>query len=114
MATIDELHRLSQPRAELALVLAGNMTAEARAMLESRHIHVWDALKLSGLATPDLLKRYFGESLKTDKNVEEDRSDSFSLALDQLSGGSANWTEYQRLAADILEHLFSPPLEPPR
>src|SRR5687767_1846636 len=50
MATIDELHRLSQPRVELALVLAGNMTAEARAMLESRHIHVWDALALAALA----------------------------------------------------------------
>jgi hypothetical protein len=102
---------------QICLVISGGVTRAAREALARTRVEIWDAAKLAEIATPDTVDAFVRGHDTTEESSHEatvDRAAAFQLALDGLPAGKDNWSDYQRLIADILEFLFCPPLQPPR
>jgi hypothetical protein len=98
------------------IVTSGSLTKTAQIQAENYGIEVWDAEILANLASPEVIKTYFGRKIEsTDSSYQEKRkSDAFIETLQSTTPGKKLWSDYQRLSSDIFEYLFCPPLEPPR
>lgn len=116
MNAIQNLHASRGNNVELALVVSGSVTRAVLERVRRAGVHLWDATKLAELATPNLLAEHFGVTCDavTSNNAIKERVTSLEAALDETPAGKPHWSAYQRLAADVLEFLFCPPLEPPR
>jgi hypothetical protein len=100
----------------IVLVISGLLSNAARERaLEAGYI-VWDATDLLRKASPDLLRRYFGSPISSERpsNDSAAKADAFVAGYRALDPGRDSWVSYQRLVADALEFLFCPPLQPPR
>ncbi|MEZ5359826.1 MAG: restriction endonuclease [Candidatus Zixiibacteriota bacterium] len=106
----------SQEPTQVVLVVAGSVTQRAKGILERMGVEAWDSAKLAELATPELLKDWFGiesNTLAVDDSAKQ-KVKAFKASILATTAGKGFWSAYQRLIADLLEFLFCPPLELPR
>jgi hypothetical protein len=110
------LHAQREGSTQVVLVAAGSISAAAREFFNRSDIQIWDAQKLAGLATPEVLASWFGTTPTPvlSDTTTSDKAAAFSAGLDTTVPGDDDWISYQRLVADILEFLFCPPLELPQ
>ncbi len=104
------------PNINFVLVTSGNLTTSARDRASNSGLEVWDGLTLAGMTPQDVADTYFSGlvTIPVVSNNKDTKADSLIESLNTLTAGKRNWSEYQRLTADILEYVFCPPLEPPR
>jgi hypothetical protein len=79
------------------------------------HIHVWDVGVLASLFREQLctIKDSSVYKLLIDEPITIEVPDQFESQLKGLPRGRADWPKYQKLVANIFEHLFVPPLAKP-
>jgi hypothetical protein len=100
--------------ANVVLVAAGGVTAQAREHARELGVEIWDAAKLADLASRELMEKYFSVSGKPHHEPVDDKSVSLLQSLDVVKPGKDGWSKFQKLASDIFEYLFCPPLGAPR
>lgn len=120
----DEIYKLGHlwkqyqqtSKSKIILVVSGTLTKEAIEIANEYNIEIWDVYTLYSLITPELEKKYFYGN--TQIEVKEKKEDIYIRTLQGINAGGDNWqkewSKYQKLVCDILEYLFSPPLESPR
>lgn len=95
---------------------------ESRLILENFNIDIWDGRKLyyyfreeeidlREIIQGDFNIKYVKTRKKTEKSNIEKKGKSLIKTLNNIRCGKNEWSKYQRLCSDILEFLFSPPLE---
>ena len=101
---------------QFVLVFPGRIPLQVQEYCREKQIQYWGPHKLAKLATESVLLAYFGESIQgIDSETQEiSKADSLIRALKSLPPGKEQALVYQKVASDILEYLFCPPLEPPK
>lgn len=104
------------PRMVLAITSA--LSPRYEAMFGEANIEVVDGPRLVAAAEALGLSTGLFQGIESAEQLARQHvshpADVLISRLDGLTTGKASWSPYQRLAAEILEYLFSPPLEPPR
>jgi hypothetical protein len=102
------------PGSRFVLAVSGRLSAAARAFAEQRGLTVWDAQALHSRLTEPVRRRWLIAGTPTD--VQEKASSRKTAALIETHAsivpGDADALKYQRWVADVLEHVFVPPLGP--
>jgi hypothetical protein len=116
---IDQLRTYGEylQSAELILAVPDEISDKYKAQFQKAQITVWDGptllsifrLQLDSIADSQLyevLNKYQGSSTPSlaARYIDE---------LSSLPRGRANWSAFQRLCVNILEYVFTPPLEKP-
>ena len=120
----DEIHKLGylwksynvSDNSNIILAVSGTLTSEAIEEAKNFNIEIWDVYKLYGLVSKDLQEKYFYKDTPTVKT--ETKEEIYIKNLNEITAGGDDWqkewSKYQKLVSDILEHLFCPILESPR
>ena len=103
------------PSARFVLVVPGLGTQAANDRASQLGVSIWGKLSLAALATPDLLESLLQQApAAAEPDSRATKSKMLAADLRRLSPGHETWPQYQRLVADVIEHLFVPPLAMPR
>lgn len=107
--------RASKPDARVVLVISGLPTEAAARAASARRIQIWGKLSLASLTPPALLaaKRAELQGRATDP-LPSAGGVELGKALSTIPAGKADALVYQHHVVKTFEHLFVPPLEPPR
>ena len=116
---IDQLKRYADAAGPSNLVLAfpGRVHATDKESLTAANIEVWDldyiATTFSN-AIQATAHPYFQSLFQAVIRKPSPRKEDVLIGnLKSCSRGTSQWSVYQKLVGDILEHLFCPPLETP-
>lgn len=100
--------------ARFVLVVAGRLSAASREFAEAQGIAYWDAQALYARLTEPVRRRWLiaGASTEVSEKASARKAASLLAALGSINLGDPDALKYQRWVADVLEHLFVPPLGP--
>lgn len=103
------------PNAQFVLVVLGKLSSGARALAQSLGLMVWEwpELLLQLGLTKGIPSSISDGSTETPQ-IEDVRAGTLAQTLSEIAPGRADWPKYQQFCFDLVEHLFVPPLEPPR
>jgi len=132
LLNVDEITKLGylwsnlskEPKTKLIIAISGSLSNEAKEKIKDYKIEVWDVWELYKLVSDKLVKKYFqkedDEILEAEEEeiVTQSKEQQYIEILESISTGDEEtkneWSKYQKTVSDILEHLFSPPLEKPK
>ncbi len=118
----EALLSTAQVEVRFIVVVPSALAPPYRALIEEAGLELWDASTLIEMLSQSdgpyssrvravlLEERAEGSS---EWEPRPSRSALLASALGELTCGKPTWSRYQRTCADILEHLFCPPLERP-
>ena len=109
---------LSIPNSKLLLIVTSGLTKSAQRIAEKHNITVWGLQELAERVNPKTNLEIFSTNFsKVDikDNKLESKEDNFVASLKKINSGNEgnDWSLYQQLVYQILEHLFSPALDLP-
>jgi hypothetical protein len=118
--TIHEMERYAGvvKDAQLVLVIPGMLQKGYVEIFEERGIKIWD-LEVIASIFHDQLNLIKGNLLynllSSETNVKDSpTSDKLIQSLKKIKIGKEEWSQYQKLLANIFEYIFVPPLSKPR
>ena len=107
---LRESVRRAAPEYTFIAIVSGALTAAARREAEVAELEVWDGTALVSVVPDDVRERYLGVVTPNSTSAIAPRGRALSDALATIRPGRPQWSEYQRLVAQIADYLFVPPL----
>lgn len=115
-ALAQHLMRRSITPTQFVLLFPGRIPLHVQEFCREKQMQFWGPHQLAKLATEKVLLAYFGETIQEidSESQEISKAEALIRALKSLPPGKKHALVYQKVASDILEYLFCPPLEPPK
>lgn len=108
---------LKIPNSKLLFITTSGLTKSAKIAAKEYEISVWNLRDLFNRITEEFTIKFFSKSKDdseiTDTPQTNSKEPNLINSLKNIDAGKKDWSNYQSLVFDILEHLFCPPLEIP-